>query len=317
MNKNKVNKILIILGIIICLVIIGICIYLVYNVSINDKNQLNNDVKEQVKETNIDTKEQELEVTDEEKRLVEKLITKIHRLLGENIIMTYQPNDDPTNLDFIYQNKSVKSTDFSNNTILSFAFLDVIDKTLSENPAEADVEIGSEEYCKGIDVSISSSEIKKYISNILGTEVNYKNETINIILSALVKIYKLQYNSDTDSYSISISKCRSACSSGCFSDRVIYKIDNFKKYNNKIEVIVKTIFLTYDDCIIDNMNSTCEYIYDNQDDLNLIMKNESNKKVDTNKLLETTDVYTLYKYTFKYDKENKNYYFDSIERVDD
>ena len=58
MNKNKVNKILIILGIIICLVIIGTCIYLVYNVSINDKNQLNNDVNEQVKEINIDTKEQ-------------------------------------------------------------------------------------------------------------------------------------------------------------------------------------------------------------------------------------------------------------------
>lgn len=313
MKKNKIYKILMILGIIVCLSIISICIYFVYN----ELNKTNDNLNVTIKNTKIDREEQKLEVTDEEKRLVEKLITKIHRLLGENIIMTYQPNDDPTNLDFIYQNKSVKSTDFSNNTILSFAFLDVIDKTLSENPAEADVEIGSEEYCKGIDVSISSSEIKKYISNILGTEVNYKNETINIILSALVKIYKLQYNSDTDSYNISISKCRSACSSGCFSDRVIYKIDNFKKYNNKIEVIVKTIFLTYDDCIIDNMNSTCEYIYDNQDDLNLIMKNESNKIIDTNKLLETTDVYTLYKYTFKYDKENKNYYFDSIGRVDD
>lgn len=78
----KKSKLLMILGIIVCLSIISTCIYFVYNVATNEKNDItesNNDVNEQIKEPNTDTKEQELEVTEEDKNIASNLLKPFDR----------------------------------------------------------------------------------------------------------------------------------------------------------------------------------------------------------------------------------------------
>ena len=281
---KKSNKILMILGIIICLAIIGICIYFVFDVTTNDKNESNNDVNEQIKEPNIDTKEQELEVTEEDKVLAQELIDKFEILnSGINGI-------DPV----LYEKNITLSTDLNNDIILVLALYQYKKK---ENPF-SNLDWGG----KG-SVTVSSTKIKNYVNDIFGENFTYRNDDIPAWCFNGVNG---SYDNNNDVYVF--SRPENGCG-GAGIPFIINKIQNVKKYNDRIEITEKIGYIEYyaaSSCL-----STILYNHPTE---KVLIEKASCDDTDIDVLFNNNlDKLTSYKWTFK--KNENNYYFYSIERL--
>ena len=276
---KKSNKILMILGIITCLTIIGTCIYLVYNVSINDKNQLNNDVKEQVKETNTDTKEQELEVTDEDNDIAINLLKPFDR---------YKIPLSRYKFGYIYKYDKITTENLPNDIILEVSLY----KYVTENK-----EIYDDAYSYSLSsVNINVVTFNKTIQSIFGN-IKYENRNIAYDCAYGSAIYDEAQNN----YIYSGQAC-----GGAGLPYIDSKIIQVKKYNDRMEIIEKIAYIEYE--IIDS--TIYKLIYNNPKDMKLIEKKlDSSEDIFEKYLSELTS----YKWTFK--KDEDNYYFDKIEKL--
>ncbi len=181
--KEKSKKILIILGIIICLTIIGICIYLVYNFSINDKNQLNNDVEEQVKKINNDIKEKELEVTDEDNKQNEEIDKE------EVSVDTFKVNKSQKIIDILKANDVINYDD-QNNIIWKKSNIVLDYSKIGNHTVKINLMINEEDFSKKckLDINVDdknytiSDGVDCYIMNRLLEYLEVTSNKIGILL---------------------------------------------------------------------------------------------------------------------------------------
>lgn len=280
---KKSNKILMILGIITCLTIIGICIYLVYNVATNEKNDItesNNDVNEQIKEPNTDTKEQELEVTDEDNNIAINLLKPFDRY--KMILSRYK-------LGYIYKYDKITSENLLNDIILEVSLYEYV----RENN-----DIYEDAYFSALSsVNIDEDTFNKTVQSIFGN-IKYENRNIAYDCAYGSAIYDETQNN----YIYSGQAC-----GGTFLPSIESKIIQVKKYNDRMEIIEKIAYISYE-----NSDSTInQLIYNNPKDMKLVDKRLDLSSVDI--FDKYSDKLTSYKWTFK--KNESNYYFDKIEKL--
>ena len=277
---KKSNKILMILGIIICLAIIGICIYLVFDVTTNDKNESNNDVNEQIKEPNIDTKEQELEVTEEDNNIAINLLKPFDRYKD------YLAYDQ---IGYIYTFDELNIDNLSNDIILEVSLYKYVreNKNIYDN-YYSDIQ-------KNININVDT--FNKTVQSIFG---NIKYENGNITLSCTYG--SATYDETQNNYIYSGQAC-----GGTLLPYIESKIIQVKKYNDCMEIIEKIAYISYE-----NSDSTInQLIYNNPKDMKLVDKRLESSSEDI--FDKYSDKLTSYKWTFK--KDENNYYFDKIEKL--
>lgn len=299
MKKNKIYKLLMILGIITCLTIIGTCIYFIFNSiktdNSNSKKENNSKIENKVdKDNNVDeskkedTKlnETELEVTDEDKVLAQELFDKFKVL----------KNDGTGGIDVVLYEKDITlSTDLGNDAILKLAMYQY---TTKEKPfSNFDKSYRGEE-----SMTISSNKLKKYVTDIFGKNFIYKNADIpGYCFSG---VYGL-YDSNNDVYVF--SRLENGCG-GSGVPGIPNKIIEVKKYNDRMEIIEKIGYIEsrqLDKCLAPVLyNHPIEKVL-----IELASCDNREEDIFNNNL----DKLPSYKYTFK--KDGTNYYFEKIERV--
>ena len=285
---KKSNKILMILGIITCLTIIGTCIYLVYNVATNEKNDItesNNDVNEQIKEPNTDTKEQELEVTEEDKNIASNLLKPFDRykmrLLRED------------KLGYIYKYDKLTTENLSNDIILEVSLY----KYVRENK-----EIYDDAFQYALSsVNINKDNFNKTVQSIFGN-IKYENRNIAYDCAYGSAIYDEAQNN----YIYSGQAC-----GGVFLPYITSKIIEVKKYNDRMEVIEKIGYIGYER--IDNCSVPIPVLYNHPTEKVVVEKTSCDNRDEDILFNNNLDKLLSYKYTFK--KDGTNYYFEKIERV--
>ena len=284
---KKSNKILMILGIITCLTIIGTCIYLVYNVATNEKNDItesnkNNDVNEQVEETNTDTKEQELEVTEEDRILANNLLKPFNR---------YKDALSYKKMGYIYKYDKLTSENLPNDIILEVSLYEYVRENNDIYDNYYSVTFKS--------TNIDASVFKQTVQSIFGN-VSYTNENI----SKSCTYGSAVYNADQNNYTYTGQGC-----GGTFLPYIESKIIQIKKYNDRIEIIERIAYieyLTYEDGSTPN-----QLVYNNPTDKRYVGADPTSSSVDI--FDKYSDKLTSYKWTFK--KNESNYYFDKIEKL--
>ena len=294
--ENKKNTLLTIMIILTCLVIIGTCIYFIYdNVKVdnNSKNENNSKIENKVdKDNNVDESKKEehelneieLEVTDEDKVLAQELIDKFKILNGG--INGIHP--------VLYEKKITLSTDLNNDIILELALYQYVKK---ENP------FSNLDWSGKGSVIVSSTKIKNYVNDIFGKKFTYRNDDIPAWCFSCVNG---SYDSNNDIYVF--SRPENGCG-GTGLPFIIKKIQDVKKYNDRIEVTEKIGYIEY------YTASSClgTILYNHPTEKVLIEKSSCNDTYPDVLFDNNSDKLTSYKWTFK--KDGTNYYFEKIERV--
>ena len=286
-EETKKNKILIFIFILTCLVIIGTCIYFVYNVATNEKNDItesnkNNDVNEQVKETNTDTKEQELEVTEEDRIIANNLLKPFNR---------YKDYLAYDKLGYIYKYDKLTSENLPNDIILEVSLYGYVRENNDIYDNYYSVTFKS--------TNIDASVFKQTVQSIFGN-VSYTDESI----SKSCTYGSAVYNADQNNYTYTGQAC-----GGTLLPYIESKIIQIKKYNDRIEIIERIAYieyLTYEDGSTPN-----QLVYNNPTDKRCVGANPTTSSVDI--FDKYSDKLTSYKWTFK--KNESNYYFDKIEKL--
>ena len=311
--KEKSKKILIILSIVFSLILIGICIFFIYDsVSKTNDNQNNKEDNKQNEEEVMENNKQNEEVNVDD--IAATLLSKFNygkyrfsvQLFANNSSNFYDYNNLPTR----YKN--------------GVALLNTTGEVYEQ---------GNYKYrWKKDEVDNKYRELfgndKKIESNTDGTIDVYKSVSTDATLNSDDNYY----------YSYSISPFSWTTTGGELIEEDFFEILNSTLNGDILEVTFK--YATIEGVINKNLNKYNIDLYSKinltGNDINETLIEEINcskeeynfckffnneyteemKKEDTEKIVSKySDKLDAYKYTFKYDKEHKNYYFYSIEKL--
>ena len=286
--EKRKSKVLIFMSVLTCLVIIGTCIYFIFNSiktdNSNSKKENNSEVENKVDIDNSNAEIKELEVTEEDKIIAQGLTGKFKIL-----------NESPSGINpVLYEKDITLSTDLNNAVILELAMYQY---TINESPFD-NLDWGG----KG-SITVASNKIKNYVTDIFGENFVYKNADIpDMCFSGVHGLY----DSNNDVYIF--SRPEHGCG-GMFLPYIESKIIQIKKYNDRIEIterIAYLEYLTYEDGSTPN-----QLVYNNPTDKRYVGADPTTSSVDI--FDKYSDKLTSYKWTFK--KNESNYYFDKIEKL--
>ncbi len=313
--KEKSKKILIILGIILSLILIGICIFFIYDsVNQTSNNQSNNEDNKQNEE--IDKEEVKDNKQNEEVNVDDIAATLVSKFNYGKYRFSVQLFANNSNNFYDY---SSLPTRYKNGVALL--------NTTGENYNQADCEYR----WKKDDVESKYRELfgndKEIESNDDGTIDVYKSVSIDaqlnlygnyycsksdpfvwttgggeLIQEDFFKILKSTLNNDTLEITFKYATIEGVIN----KELSKYEINLYSKINltnnDESETLIEEI------CCSKEEYNFCEFFGSEYTD--------EMKKEDTEKIISKySDKLDTYKYTFKYDKEHKNYYFYSIEKL--
>jgi hypothetical protein len=286
-NNNvgkKSNNVAMTILIIILLIIIGLLVYTVIlfkNISNNtNDNQTTNDNTTTNETDNSQDAAIELSTSDE---LVTSLMDRIHSLnniwVGDELY------------GYFYKKDSYTVDEISNQVKL---YLSIYSFTEQINEANSE-----DEYFQ-----LNEEDVEKAFKQFFGPTATYQNESLTAPADCK---FVFNYDDIKKLYTQDIIYC-----GGVYFDKVSTKLISAKKYTDRIEITEKmaNIVSRFDDGeLILEVHNTMS-----SDSSSKLFEYANDDASDVSDKFESDQLYS-YKYTFKYDSENDNYYFYSVEKV--
>lgn len=296
MEEKK--KVTISLGTAICLVIIFLLVIAlillgVYTLALKNSNtqksniSSNTDVADSSQSTTVDTSKNE----------VNKPVANVGTELDVNDSIVKNLTDK---VDFntnakasIYKVGSFNSSNIPNDLMLKLGWDSIKDKKQVEglNPLPDEV--------------VTKEEMAQSISNIFGSKINYTDASFTTVDVEKFHGYRGTFG-DTVNYSNNTYSIELFQGGGGPAPFIYEQVTKALKYDNKIEVYVKTGFVDFE--YVESSDSFNEILYKNFDFALNKFEYQVSKMPETKNLPELTDEFDTYVYTFDLNSSSGNYY---------
>lgn len=298
MEEKK--KVTISLGTAICLVIIFLLVIAlillgVYTLALKNSNtqksniSSNTDVADSSQSTTVDTSKNE----------VTKPVANVGTELDVNDSIVKNLTDK---VDFntnakasIYKVGSFNSSNIPNDLMLKLGWDSIKDKKQVEgrNPLPDEV--------------VTKEEMAQSISNIFGSKINYTDASFTTVDVETFQGYNGYFGDEgTVTYSNNIYSVQLFQGGGGPCPFIHEQVEKALKYDNKIEIYVKTAFVGFE--YLGSPSNFNEILYRNFDFASNKFEYQVLKMPETENLPKLTDDFDTYVYTFDLDSSTGNYY---------
>jgi hypothetical protein len=156
-------------------------------------------------------------------------------------------------------------------------------------------------------IELNEADVELAFKKLFGSTATYQNESLTGDGCAY---NGFKYDENQKKYSQNGLGC-----GGIYLSKYITKVISAKKYNYRLEITEKVAYVSDGQDVCDfYVYKTMEDAASNDNKLgNYVINDYNNYEADL--ISNYSDQLYSYKYTFKYDSENDNYYFYSVEKV--
>ncbi len=279
---------IIIFLLVIALILLGIYTYALKNTNTQKSNiSSNTDVADASQSATVDTSK------DEVTKPVENVGTELN--INDSIVKTLTDKIDfNTNARAsIYKVGSFNSTTIPNDLMLKLGWDSIENKPqiTGNNPLPNE--------------TITKNSMSQSIANIFGSTVTYTDASFTVVDVETFHGYRGMFGS-TVNYSNNIYSIELFQGGGGDCPFIHEQVTKALKYNNKIEVYVKTAFV--DTKYVESSDSFEYILYKDFNFATNTFNNQLSKIAATKKMPELSSDFNTYVYTFDLDNSNGNYY---------